>query len=282
LIIKNNFIFFFINILKNILNKFGYILVKKNKLNFDEQFNISNLNLHEINIINNYDLSNLITTEGGKLGSNKDLFYLALKDSLPIKNKAIFIETFSKKIKILIGQPKNVAQAIGLKQSKVLSFYPEWSIVLPWEDKIIDKVHNTYLDKFISKRKKLKKIYKSLSYKDKYNIVYSDEAWKSHAEQFYELYYSMIKKGFEEHNAIPVNLFKSNNMYKISIGGDGNHRIRTAHILNLKSVPLKISKLIDIQDLNNWTNVKNGLYSKTEAEQIFTDYFNYRGNGSNV
>ena len=276
----------FINIIKSIINKYGFVLVKKNKLKFDQKFNYSNLNLLEINILDNYQLNKLITYEGSRLGSTKDFFYCALKEALKNSslafNKKIFVNTFVKKINALIKFPRNAAQAVGLAGSKTLSSYPEWAVVLPWEDSIIDEVYNTHLTKFISKSTKLKKIYKNLDNRNKNKIIYSDEAWVYHAEQFFKLYKSMSINGFQEFNAIPINLFKLNNVFRISIGSDGNHRIRVAHVLNLKNIPLKVSKIIDFRDLNNWENVKNSTYSKKNAKKIFIKYFNYLGGGSNV
>jgi hypothetical protein len=276
----------FINITKRIINKWGFVLVKKNKLKFDKNFNYSNLNLLEINIFDNYKLDKLITYEGLRLGSTKDLFYCALKKALKESsravNKKIFVNTFVKTIKALVKFPRNAAQAVRLVESKTLSSYPEWAVVFPWEDRIIDEVYNTYLTKFISKSTKLKKIYKNLDNRNKNKIIYSDEAWVYHAEQFFKLYKSMSINGFQEFNAIPINLFKLNNVFRISIGSDGNHRIRVAHVLNLKNVPLKVFKIIDFRDLNNWKNVKNCTYSKKNAKKIFKKYFRYLGGGSNV
>ena len=50
-------------------------------------------------------------------------------------------------------------------------------------------------------------------------------------------------------------------------------------MLNLKTIPLKISKIIDLENIKDWTNVKNGLYTLNEARKIFKNYFNYVGEG---
>ena len=52
--------------------------------------------------------------------------------------------------------------------------------------------------------------------------------------------------------------------------------------MNLKSIPLRLSKIINFSDMQNWTNVKNNFYSPEEAKKIFIDYFNYNGEGSYV
>ena len=88
--------------------------------------------------------------------------------------------------------------------------------------------------------------------------------------------------GFKDGNLISVNLFKYKNTFKCSLADDGNHRIRIAYIVGLKSIPLKVSKIIDFDDIENWMNVKNELYSLNDAKKIFIDYFNYSGKGAYV
>ena len=117
------------------------------------------LNLLNSNIILGYKIRDLITTAGKKLGSDEDPYYYALKQSLPLKEKKLFIQLFSKNIKSKITTPRTAAEAIGLIDSKILCNYPEWALVLPWEDLSLQENYETYLLKFISKREKLKKIY---------------------------------------------------------------------------------------------------------------------------
>ena len=273
---------FIVNFVKNILDKLGLVIVKKKEISFDHNFNYSKLNLARINIIKNYKIENLITAAGKKLGSLTDPYYYALKESLPIVNKKKFIKTFKEKIITIIKSPRTAGEAINLSNSKVLSSYPEWSLVLPWDDKLIEENYSEYLIKFISKRKKLKKLYNIIDTRLRDNIIYDELAWESHAEQFFELIKSISSNGFRQSNPVPVNLFKYNDSYKLSLSDDGNHRIRVASILGIKRVKLKIVKIIDFQDINNWTNVKNKLYSFEEAKKIFINYFNYSGDGKYV
>ena len=69
---------------------FNLRLVKKKFINFEDNFNLSKLNLLYCNIIINYKLSDLITTSGKRLGSEDDPYYYALKHSLPIIDKNPF------------------------------------------------------------------------------------------------------------------------------------------------------------------------------------------------
>jgi hypothetical protein len=278
LIIKN----FFFDILKNLLSRYDLIIVKKNIIDFNKNFNLSKLKLSNQNIVKNFKISNLITTAGKRLGSFEDPYYFALKKSLPIKNKKSFTISFVKKIKFIVKSPRTASEAIKLIKSKKLSLYPEWALVLPWEDISIEENYNTYMNIFFSKRKKLKKLGKYIRKKERDKIIYHNLAWESHAEQYYNLYNKMIKKGFKKINYIPAYLFRYKNQFRFSLADDGNHRIRTAYVLGFKSIPLKILKIVDLENLNNWLNVKNGLYTRKEAKKIFINYFNYKGSGSYV
>ena len=268
-----------INFIKNIIHRFDFNIVKNEIIDFDENFNSSNLNLSKTNIIINYKLNDLITTAGQRLGSTDDPYFYALKNSIHFKKKKFTI-SFVNHIKSIIKYPRTASAALGITGSEKLSSYPEWSLVLPWEKKNIEETYKTYLQDFVNKRKKLKKLYKSSIEKEK--LIYDNLAWESHAEQFFDLYQSISNNGFKDGNLISVNLFKYKNTFKCSLADDGNHRIRIAYIVGLKSIPLKVSKIIDFDDIENWMNVKNELYSLNDAKKIFIDYFNYSGKGAYV
>ena len=269
-----------INFILKSFNRFGLDIDRRKIVNFNENFDSSNLNSIGTNIIINYQLKDLITTAGQRMGSDEDPYYFALKNSIHLKKREQFIDSFVNSIKQIIKSPRTASEAIGKTESLKLSSYPEWALVKPWEDKSIDKIYKTYLKNFVSKREKLKKLYQSSN--EKNNIIYNNLAWESHAEQFFDLYQSISNNGFKEDNLISVNLFKYRNDYKCSLSDDGNHRIRIAYILGIKTIPFKISKVVDFNDIKNWANVKNELYSLNDAKKIFTDYFNYSGKGAYV
>ena len=269
--------------IRKALIKFEFDIVKRRIIDFNKDFNFSNLNFLETNIITNYKLNNLITTAGKRLGSFEDPYFFALKHASYQKDEKKFIEIFVKKIKSIIKAPRTAAEAIGMNKSKKLSLYPEWALVLPWENKLIAEAQKSYLIKLITKRKELKSYYsKNMNLKNINKIIYHDQVWKSHGEQFFKLYKSIAQHGFKQTEYIPVSLFRYKNLYKCSLSEDGNHRARIAYILGMKTIPLKISKIIDLKDIEEWTNVKNKLYHLNDARKIFKSYFNFLGNGTYV
>ena len=273
----------FITQIRKALIKFELDIVKRKIIDFNKDFSFSNLNLLETNIVINYKLKNLITTSGKRLGSIEDPYFIALKYASYQKDERIFVETFIKKIKSIIKTPRTAAEAIGMNESKKLSLYPEWALVLPWENRLINESRKLYLKKLIAKRKKLKTYYnKNLNLKNINKIVYNDKIWESHGEQFFKLYKSIAIHGFKQTECIPISLFRYKNLYRCSLSEDGNHRARVAFILGAKTIPLKISKMVDFKDVEEWTNVKNKLYSLNDAKKIFKRYFNYSGKGTYV
>ena len=265
-----------------IIDFFNLRVVKKKIINFEDNFNLSKVNLLYCNIVINYKLDDLITTSGIRLGSEDDPYHYALKHSLPIIKKNLFIETFVRQIKLKIRKPRKASEALGFGDSKVLANYPEWSLVMPWDEILIEEKYKTYVEQFIKKRSTLKKLNEKLSEKNGDFIMYNELTWESHAEQFYKLYKSISKNSLNNIKIIPVNLFVYENQYRLSLSDDGNHRARIAYLMNLKSIPLRLSKIINFSDMQNWTNVKNNFYSLQEAKKIFIDYFNYNGEGSYV
>ncbi len=269
-------------IIKYLLNIFNLNIQNKKFIRFDKNFSISKLDFLKSNIIENYKISDLITLSGTRLGSDFDAYYQVLKLSSSFKNKKEFVYLFKNNIKKIFNKKKNALEILNDCKAKILSSYPDWALVLPWDDISIKDNYKNYIRLFIKKRKKLKKIFYLHLNEDKSllgnRIIYHNLSWESHAEQFYNLYNSMKSYGYLDTGIISVNIFIYKNVYRLSLSFDGNHRIRVAYFLNIKTVPLKISKIIYFNDAKNWQNVKNGLYSVKNAQKIFLNYFNYKNN----
>ena len=56
-------------------------------------------------------------------------------------------------------------------------------------------------------------------------------------------------------------------------GGEGNHRVAVASALGIKSIPVLVTKIIRLDELEYWPNVINGLFNKDQAIKIFYNIF---------
>lgn len=269
-------------IIKYLLNFLNLNIQKKQIIKFDKNFSISKLDFLKANIIKDYKITDIITLSGTKIGSDFDAYYQGLAMSAPIIDKDKFIFLFKTNMKKIFNESKNASEILNDCETKILSNYPDWALVLPWDDISIKDNYNNYIRLFIRKRKKLRKLlFKNLNEDKKLignKIIHHDLSWESHANQFYDLYKSIKRYGFLDTEIIPINIFIHNNSCRLSLTFDGNHRIRMAHFLDIKSVPLKISKVINLNDAKNWPNVENGLYPLENAQKIFLNYYNYTNN----
>ena len=57
------------------------------------------------------------------------------------------------------------------------------------------------------------------------------------------------------------------------LGADGNHRGAVAAAMNLKTIPVLITKIIRLEELEYWPNVQNGVFNKNQASKIFNSFF---------
>jgi len=265
--------------LKNFLIFFSLFRLKREFIKFDDSFCLSKIDNNKYNIIEGYPINDLINLFGQRLESKGDPFLNILYSCNFTEQKKDFANFFKKKIKTIFNENYKVSDILQSCKSKKLSKFPWWTIVLPWDEISIEDNFKQYIKRYINNKKSLKKIYYRNSNLDKTTlgnkIFYNDLSWEFHALKFYKLYKSVFKYGFDKTSAIPVNIFIYKNSCRFGLSDDGNHRIRVAHILKFKTVPLKISKFIYFNDFRNWKNVKNGTYSVAQAKKIFFDYYNY-------
>jgi hypothetical protein len=267
--------------LKIFIKKFLYFfgVIKISIIKFDDSFCLSKIDNTKLTIVEGYPINKLINFFGQKLDRNTDPLLNILYSSGCILKKQQFVNLFKKNAKNIFNDKQIVSDVLQKHKIKKFTKFPWWSVTMPWEDILIKDNFEKYLKIFILNRKKLRKIYYKNYHLDKINLAQfvfnHDLSWEFHALKFYKLYRSISNYGFDKNSAIPVNIFIYKNNCRFGLSSDGNHRIRVAHILKFKTIPLKISKFINYNDIKKWKNVKNGTYSVTEAKKIFLDYYNY-------
>ena len=60
------------------------------------------------------------------------------------------------------------------------------------------------------------------------------------------------------------------------MSGQGNHRAYLLSMMNTESLPCEIVKFVHIDEVDNWSNVTNGIYTVEYALEIFNFVFSGR------
>ncbi len=195
--------------------------------------------------------------EGKKLYSN-------ILTSLE-ENSSITI--FDKAIDILDIDPNN---------SNDLKNYPWWTQVNPWD---MDTFENKLKYYPLSvKRDRLKNGMKIKSIHPN-DIMEEDLKYSlpSHAKQYADLTEKIKYNGFKTgsvYGYINAEIFCVDNKYVWKPGGEGNHRLAVAAALGIKKIPVIVTKIVRLEDIEYWPNVERGLFTKDQATKVFYSVFN--------
>lgn len=152
--------------------------------------------------------------------------------------------------------------------------YPLHSIAFPWDSHTYDTFKDNYLEMVLENRRGY------LSDKDQVitkDYIYSNEYVVSHLNQFNKLLRSIQSNGFNTHQDRPrVLILKDGKRWKWMMSGQGNHRAYLLWMLKYEKLPCEIVKVVNKKDVEKWSNVKNGIYKKDHALEIFDLIFSGR------
>ena len=98
----------------------------------------------------------------------------------------------------------------------------------------------------------------------------------SHARQYTSLVEKIKNHGYKygnDYGYATAEIFVANNELRWKPGGEGNHRIAVASALNIKNIPVLVTKIIRLEEIEYWPNVVNGLFNKNQATKIFYNIF---------
>ncbi len=174
----------------------------------------------------------------------------------------------------------NAAKYLDLDtdQSKVLDTYPWWAEVKPWDNRSMENML-----KFSAYEVKKNRASNGMYIKsnDPYEIMTEDlkNSLNSHARQYANITEQIRKNGFKygsEFGYVSAEILIDKNIIRWKLGGEGNHRAAAASALGLKSIPVLISKIIRLDELEYWPNVKLGTFTKEQATKIFYSIFDAR------
>ena len=169
----------------------------------------------------------------------------------------------------------NCSDMTNLPNNEILCEYPAWALAMPWEKISIYDKFNDYPNMLFRSRQKHN--LESLVDKSEeiIKIISSGEGARSQISQTMDLFKSIKKHGLLLSSNPPMVLILWNgSTWRWLMSGDGNHRAYLGFFMGMKVLRVDILAWIKRDDVKNWYNVKNGIYSEQEALQIFDKFFN--------
>jgi len=199
-----------------------------------------------------------------KRNLSNDELYNFLKQNLMIQSDLI--------------SPINAAEVVGFDRNNksILFDFPAWSFVLPWQfENIKEKFHTFPIS---VKNDRLKSGFK-IDSNDPVEIMKLNKlgSLDSHVRQYISLLDSIDKNGLlqgKRYGYISAFILIDGECWRWIIGGEGNHRAAAASAIGYNELDVLVEGIIRKEDSRWWPNVCNGLYTVSQAEQVFDDIFN--------
>lgn len=179
---------------------------------------------------------------------------------------------------LLLKKEKNLTAAdiMNCPNNKNLKTYPAWASVRPWDKLSIKVKYDNYIETLIKNRSKYGAKFNFKNSKLNKEEIYSNEIAISHLKQNEKLIKSIREKGIQKPNKLemPRVIILVNNLKEWRwIIKSGTHRSYIFYFLGLKQITAIIDDVVYRDSLKSCYNVKNGLYSLEEAENIFDGIF---------
>ena len=173
---------------------------------------------------------------------------------------------------------KNAAYSLNIDsiEDNDIKKFSWWNIVYPWDDISFEENEKNFPYQIKSNR--WHNGMKILS-NDPNKIIEEDfkNSLDSHAKQYVSLLNKIMKQGVKfgsKYGYITAEIFISKNKFCWKPGKEGNHRAAVCAALGLEKLPVLVTRVIRLDELEYWPNVIKGHFSKDQAKQIFFDIFN--------
>ncbi len=159
-----------------------------------------------------------------------------------------------------------------------LKKYPWWAEVNPWDNHTFDDQIKNF--PYEVKKNRERNGMQIIS-DDPDEIIRLDleDSLPSHAMQYSKLTEKIRKNGFQYGGAygyVTAEILIANNQIRWKPGREGNHRVAAASALGLKNIPVLVTKVIRLEELEYWPNVINGTFKEDQATKIFYNIFEAR------
>ena len=288
--IKNKF--------KKLINKFLALFnLKIIKLNFFEPYDLTNIKINPLTaqylagyrpVVIDISLKDGRTSNGFDMSDESlDPAIFAIKNALKkdLKGEALYkdiLNTLRENHSLM--KCKNASHSLNIESNddSDIKNHPWWAIVYPWDDYTFeDKIKNYPYEIKLNRAENGMHI----SSNDP-NIIIKENyenSWPSHAKQYVNLINKIKEFGFQfgsEHGYVSAEIFIAKNKLRWKPGLEGNHRIAAAAALGFKNIPVLVTKIIRLDELEYWPNVIKGQFSKDQAFKIFNNIFD--GKPSNI
>lgn len=167
------------------------------------------------------------------------------------------------------------ADIMNCPNNKRLQLYPAWSSLSPWDKFTIEEKYHTYIEAFIKNRSSHGAKFICKNGKLTTEEIYSPTTAESHVKQIEKLIKSIRNKGFMKSDKLPRAFILVNNYreWRWIMSSEGNHRSYLFYLFGVEKLPLIIEDVVYRESLKSSFNVKNGLYTIEEAENIFDGIF---------
>lgn len=275
------------NIIKNFLSLFNLKIIK---LNSSKPYDLTKKNINPINAQYIAGQEPFIITIDLNKGRTNNWFELTNESLDPgiftinnaikknLKNEEL-LNNIAKNLKecYYIVKLKDAAETLNIKtlQDSYIKKYPWWATVYPWENySFEEKKKNFPFD--VKKNREINGMFISTNNPDEIIRKNYEDGWLSHAKQYVYLLNQIKKNGFNygsKYGYINAEIFIDNNMFRWKPGLEGNHRTTIAAALGFKEIPVLVTKIIRIEDLEYWPNVVKGYFDKEQAKKIFYNIF---------
>lgn len=168
------------------------------------------------------------------------------------------------------------ADIMNCPNNKRLKLYPAWSSLSPWDKFTIEEKYHTYIESFIKNRSRHGAKFICKNGKLTTEEIYSPTTAESHVNQIDKLIKSIRNKGFMKSDKSPraYILVNNHNEWRWIMSSEGNHRSYLFYLFDVEKLTVIIEDVVYRESLKSSFNVKNGLYTLEEAENIFDGIFN--------
>lgn len=174
--------------------------------------------------------------------------------------------------------PKTALDVFGIKRSneREKENYPYWAVLMPWD---FDTYEQWSYKVRTSVRKENQRMGEDLQIESGWAWIGPSDDRKAmiEAKRLYSVLTSIKANGYKRNDNHDGDIIAT-----VLITEDGNwiwqstagqHRACCAAAIGMRKVPIRINKIVRRGDVKYWPNVQRGVYSVSEALQIFDCVF---------